>query len=118
MATFDAQLWSNLLNCTGGALEVPKIKYSIVSFKFKKSGEPVFVLPTEDQRIEVDANDGEGKQEMVSLDPTKARKTLGCYKEPTGNNKEALNVISKNAINKAQKVYNSSLDSKCTFRCY
>ena len=51
------------------------------------------------------------------MDPNKARKMLGCYKEPSGNNKASLESIKDNAMTKATKVFNSHLDHKCVF-CY
>ena len=117
-AEFDSQLWSQLLNSTGGALEVPKIKYHVIQYQFKPSGKPTFKLPTDQHRIEIDANDGNGSQEMKSLDPNQARKMLGCFKEPSGNNKASLESIKANAMTKATKVFNSHLDSKCVFRYY
>jgi hypothetical protein len=36
----DAQLWHNLLWCSGGRLELPKCGYHVVHFDFKESGLP------------------------------------------------------------------------------
>ena len=49
--------------------------------------------PGSDQRIEIHANDGDGIQEMTPLEPSTARKMLGCYKEPTGDNLNALQAL-------------------------
>jgi hypothetical protein len=40
-ATNDAQRWNNLLAITGGALEIPKCKFHLASYKFAASGAPV-----------------------------------------------------------------------------
>ena len=117
-AQFDAQLWSNLLNSTGGALEVPKVKFHIIQFQFQPSGKPIMSTPLPHQRIEIDAKDGDGMQEMIPLDPSTARKMLGCHKEPTGSNNKALSAIRKNAIHKATKIFNSNLNFRCVFRYY
>ena len=96
-------------------MEVPKVKYHVIQYQFKPSGQPIFKLPTDQYWIEIDANDGNGSQEMKSLDPNKARKMLGCYKEPSGNNKASLESIKANTLTKATKVFNSHLDYKCVF---
>jgi hypothetical protein len=36
----DAQLWHDLLWCSGGKLELPKCGYHIIHFDFKDSGVP------------------------------------------------------------------------------
>jgi hypothetical protein len=43
-ATKDAQRWNNLLAITGGALEIPKCKFHLASYKFAASGAPVFQI--------------------------------------------------------------------------
>jgi hypothetical protein len=40
-ATKDAQRWNDLLAITGGALEIPKCKFHLASYKFAASGAPV-----------------------------------------------------------------------------
>ena len=80
-ATFDSQLWSNLLNSTGGALKVPKVKYHIIQYGFNLSRKP-HLVPNEDLfTIEIDANEGTRLQEMRALSTNVARKMLGCYNE-------------------------------------
>ena len=43
-AQFDAQLWSDLLNSSGGALELPKVKFHVIHFGFDKEGTPVIKI--------------------------------------------------------------------------
>jgi hypothetical protein len=40
-ATKDAQRWNDLLAITGGALEIPKCRFHLASYKFAASGAPV-----------------------------------------------------------------------------
>ena len=42
---------------------------------------------------------------------------LATFKEPAGNNLIAWEHVRKNAITKATKIFNSSLDANCVFRC-
>ena len=66
--------------------------------------------------MEVDAKDGQGLIKIQPLEPHKSRKMLGTHKEPTGSNLQAWEHVRKNAIGKATKIFNSSLDAKCVFR--
>jgi hypothetical protein len=36
----DAQLWNDLLWCSGGMLELPRCSYNFLCFEFNKSGKP------------------------------------------------------------------------------
>lgn len=117
-AQFDAQLWSDLLNSSGGALELPKVKFHVIHFGFDNTGKPVMLEPEEHHRIEVDGNDGDGRVELRPLGPHQARKMLGCHKEPSGTNKQAFEQVELNAMKKAKKVYNSHLDHRCVWRYY
>ena len=38
--TQDAQLWNDLLYCSGGKLELPKCSFHVLQFDFKPNGEP------------------------------------------------------------------------------
>ena len=82
-AHFDAQLWSDLLNSSGGALKLPKVKFRVIHFGFDKTGKPVMLEPEEHHRIEVDGNDGDGKVELKPLGPNTARKMSGCHIQGT-----------------------------------
>ena len=44
----EAQLWSDLLSSTGGALEGRKCKFHLVSFDFAMNGAPVMINPPRD----------------------------------------------------------------------
>ena len=57
---FDSQLWSQLLNSTGGALEVPKVKCHAIQYQFKSSGQPIYKMPNDQHQIQIDANNGNG----------------------------------------------------------
>ena len=81
---FDAQLWSDLLNSSGGALELPKVKFHVIHFGFDKTGKSVMLESEEHHLVEVDGNDGDGKVELKPLGPNMARVIVGCHKEPSG----------------------------------
>ena len=117
-AQFDAQLWSNLLNSSGDALELPKVKFHVIHFGFDKTGKPVMLEPEDHHLIEVDGNDGDGKAELKLLRPNTARKMLGCHKELSGINKQAFEKVELNAMKKSKKLYNGHLYHRCVWRYY
>jgi hypothetical protein len=64
------------------------------------------------QKINIQPAFGESEsQSLEYLQPSMARRTLGCYKCPSGNSKTGLQAIQKNAIKKSQIVLNSHLDA-------
>jgi hypothetical protein len=123
-ATTDAQRWNDLLAITGGALEIPKCKFHLASYKFAASGAPVLDPLTDTFRgrcpqINIQPAFGEFEsQSLEYLQPGTARQTLGCYKCPSGNSKTGLQAIQKNAIEKSQIVLNSHLDARATHTYY
>ncbi|KAI2493074.1 hypothetical protein MHU86_21458 [Fragilaria crotonensis] len=81
----NANIWSQLLSVSGGALELTKCSYHIVHWKFATSGAPVLCNDRE-QFGGVAVSDvitGES-YELQYLAPYEAHKTLDHYKEPSG----------------------------------
>jgi hypothetical protein len=120
----DAQRWNNLLVITGGALEIPKCKFHLASYKSAASGAPVLDPLTDAingscPMINIQPAFGESEsQSLEYLHPSTAQCTLGCYKCPSGNSKTGLQVIWKNAIEKSQIVLNSHLDARAKHTYY
>jgi hypothetical protein len=118
-ATKDAQLWNDLLAITGGALEIPKCKFHLASYKFAASGAPVLdpladAISGSYPKINIQPAFGESdSQSLEYLQPSKARRTLGCYKCL----QEIPNQDSRN-IEKSQIVLNSHLDARATNTYY
>ena len=117
-AQFDTQLWGDLLNSIGGALELPKVKFHVIHFGFDKTGKPVMLEPEDYHRIKVDRNDGDRQVELKLFGPNTARKVLGCHKEQSGINKKTFEAVEMNAMKKSKKIYNSHLDDRCVWRYY
>jgi hypothetical protein len=123
-ATKDAQRWNDLLAITGGALEIPKCKFHLASYKFAASGAPVLDPLTDAingrcPTMNIQPAFGEWEsQSLEYLQPSTARRILGYYKCPSGNSKIGLQAIRKNAIEKSQIVLNSHLDAWATHTYY
>ena len=49
--THDAQLWNDLLYCSGGRLELPKCSFHALCFTFKPDGTPIPGLTLEDSNV-------------------------------------------------------------------
>jgi hypothetical protein len=101
-----------------------KCKFHLASYKFAASGAPV-LDPLNDAingscpKIDIQPAFGESEsQSLEYLQPSTARRTLGCYKCPSGNSKTGLQAIRKNAIEKSQMVLNSHLDARATHTYY
>jgi hypothetical protein len=57
-------------------------------------------------------------QSLEYLQQSTVRRTLGCYKCPSGNSKTGLQAIRQNAMEKSQIVLNSHLDARATYTYY
>jgi hypothetical protein len=92
-ATADAQLWNDLLSSSGGALEIPKCVYHLAHYGFIEAGCPV-------------------------LQPSPARKTLGCFKTPSSNFKQSLQYIQALAMEKSKLLLHHYVDVKSAYQFY
>ena len=85
----NAQNWSDLLNVSGGALELSKCSYHVLSWKFSAQGDPV-LYPDRTRYSPITVTDRQTgiSHDLEYLSPYTAHKTLGHYKDPAGNQKE------------------------------
>ena len=92
----NAQIWSDLLEVSGGALELSKCSYHVVRWRFSSQGSPV--LASEQKLftpVAVTERLSGNRKELEYLPPHKAHKTLGHYKEPAGIQKTQLQVLKR-----------------------
>ena len=84
----NAQLWTNLLHASGGALELSKCSFHLLRWSFSISGGPVLTVP--DDLPDLVARDPQTSDEhrLPMLSPYTPHKTLGHYKEPNGSQVE------------------------------
>jgi exonuclease III len=88
-AKTNATIWSHLLQATGGALELSKCSYHVLYWKFSSQGAPVLCnIQSEIPALEVPDPITNTSETLEYLPPTKAHKTLGHFKEPSGLHKE------------------------------
>ena len=96
----NAALWAQLLEATGGALELSKCSYHIAYWKFTMQGAPILTnVSSEVPNIQVtNSSTGSTPQQLQYLSPYTAHKTLGHQKEPAGVNSEQFKFLKKRVI--------------------
>ena len=106
----DAQLWNDLLQASGGALELPKCVYQILSWTFTSDGSPFPKGLDNSQRIVVfDSSVTNTEQQISCISPHTAHKTLGHYKDPAGNQNKQRQILEQKCAKAAEFMANSPL---------
>jgi hypothetical protein len=85
----DAQLWNDLLWCSGGMLELPKCSYHFLFFDFDASGKPIPRPGTVGPPLEVKSPSGYTIP-IPFKNVYNTHKTLGHYQAPAGTSKTQL----------------------------
>ena len=110
LAQDDAQTWNDLLSASGGALELPKCVYQVLSWTFLSDGSPI---PTGfDNKLEVKVLDVQQRSPQIipGISSYTAHKTLGHYKDPAGEqNRQRIEIA-----NKCQKATEFMINSPLT----
>jgi hypothetical protein len=78
----DAQLWNNLLYCTGGKLELPKCSFHVLTFQFRPNGTPRPAIESYDNCIHILDSETSDSVQIPSKRSFEPHKTLGHYKAP------------------------------------
>ena len=122
-AAANAELWTDLLGASGGALELSKCSYHLLAWQFTPSGAPILsnqkaTLPPL-QVLDPHTN------EICTLEylpPYTAHKTLGHYKDPAGTQKEQYRRLKEKSDNNTKFLWKTTLtrDEAWTyyFACY
>ena len=79
-------LWEQGIRATGGGIEGSKSDFAVVHFQWDK-GIPRYAPPDEAHRLHVPAPNG-GREYLEQLPATTARRTLGVWQAPDGNETE------------------------------
>ena len=78
----DAQLWNDLLYCSGGQLELTKCSFHVLHFEFKPNGRPCPSKSYYHNRIRIHDSHTGAHIPIKSLRADQAHKTRGHYKSP------------------------------------
>ena len=104
----DAQLWNDLLWASGGLLELPKCSYHHIHFQFISQGKPSMIKGRFGPNFVMrDANQEEVRIKQLSVN--KSHKTLGCHKDPVGNQIKQLQVLQENCLDFAKVIQSNVL---------
>lgn len=114
----DAQLWNNLLHCTGGKLELPKCSFHVLHFQFRPNGQPIVCLQKYDEAIHVLDIESQTRIPIPSKRAFEAHKTLGHYKAPHSNLKTELQNVQKKAQRLALLISVSPITRQGAFLAY
>jgi hypothetical protein len=117
LATHDAQVWNDLLQLSGGALEDTKCSYHVVYYDFTVTGLPVLRSNIE-PAIQIRFNDATVPSPLEYKSPFTAHKTLGTHKSPAGNQKAAFRVKKKKNDHHAKIIARSPFDRVDTWTYY
>ena len=93
----NAQLWANLLQVSGGAIEMAKCSVHVIQWLFSTTGGPVLQLFEADHQKHLEITDemtGE-THPLELLSAYRAHKTLGYHKAPAGNQQEQFRQLKK-----------------------
>ena len=93
LAQQDAQTWHDLLLASGGALELPKCVYQVISWTFKSDGSPFMKGYDTTHKVMVHDRSSNTTQEIPGLSAYTAHKTLGHHKDPDGNQNKQRKVL-------------------------
>jgi hypothetical protein len=108
-AQHDAQQWHDLLQASGGALELPKCVYQILSWTFNSEGNPFPKGLDNTHTIAVHDTYTNQEQAIHGISAHSAHKTLGHYKDPAGNQKRQRQDLEQKCSAAAAFITNSPL---------
>ena len=78
----DAQLWNDLLYCTGGKLELQKCSFHVLHFEFLSDGRPRPSLERHDDQIHIRDAESQTHVPIPSKRSFESHRTLGHQKSP------------------------------------
>jgi hypothetical protein len=114
----DAQLWNDLLWASGGALELPKCTYHVIDYAFTSDGAPILRGGKVGGDIILHTGDRTNQQQIPFKSAHCSHKTLGHYKEPSGNQTKQYQVLLEKSNNAGIFVQCSALNRRETWTYY
>lgn len=114
----DAQLWNNLLYCSGGKLELPKCSFHVLRFKFRTNGQPVVCTESYDNCIHIMDQENNTTVPITYKQPYDPHKTLGHFKAPQSNLATELDNIKRKAQRVALLISASPITRNGAFLAY
>ena len=93
----DAQIWNDLLHCSGGKLELKKCSFHVLHFSFRPDGTPKPTLDRYENTIQVTDQTTNECITIPAKRATETHKTLGHYKAPAAKPTAPLKTIQHKA---------------------
>jgi len=107
----DAQLWNDVLQVSGGALELPKCCYHVLHWEFRPDGTPFLSPGTLGEPVKVttyvDSSHISSEATLLPLSVSQSHKTLGTYQTPNGDMTSQLRALKTKAEKFANLVKSS-----------
>ena len=114
----DAQLWNDLLYCSGGKLELQKCSFHVIHFTFKADGTPLPSLEKYENQIKVMDPLSQTRISIESKRATDPHKTLGHYKAPASKQRLQLLKIMEKAHKTAMLISMSPISRYGAYLAY
>lgn len=103
-------LWEQLLSTTGGALEIDKDKTDFVAISFEQKRNGLIGMKKTLHHRTLCARNFEGRIcELEQLTVDKARKTLGVFQSPTGDEEAEYRFLNKKICEWGNNIWNSRI---------
>ena len=112
----DMIIWQELLEASGGKLELSKCFYYILTWSYDKDGNAI-ADNIEHQRqytsqIEIPSFESNMKTKIEQKEPSESHKTLGCYKTMTGCEVDEIKYLKEKATRFGQQAKHANLSRK------
>ena len=118
----DMIIWKNLLEASGGKLELSKCFYYILSWKFDEEGNGKLMIITEQRQyvneIQIQENDSDLSVLIKQRDVDDSHKTLGCFKTITGNEQDEIQTLKRKSDKYGLAVKKAKFQRKQAGMCY
>ena len=116
----NAQLWTNLLSASGGALRISKCSCHLMQWKFTGPGSPILVSAANSMQTQVTIIDPITKatHPIKLLSPYQSHKTLGHYKDPAGTQKAQFRALKDKSDDITKFLWKQPLTRKEAWRFY
>lgn len=117
-ASKDAQIWHDILWASGGALELSKCSYQLLSWTFSSAGTPMPIKAIPNFPVTVKDMTRTTSQNIPAISAHSAHKTLGHYKDPAGNQRQQLHELQQKCDKAADFIARSPLNRQESWTYY
>ncbi|KAL7574197.1 hypothetical protein ACA910_014872 [Epithemia clementina (nom. ined.)] len=117
-AQHDAQKWNDILQLSGGALNLQKCSYHVMYYQFTPSGLPVLQGGTFTPNLTIQFSTNSSSTPLRQLPASSAHRTLGVQKAPSGTTIRGFQQLSHKVTQHANLIARSPLTRSETWTYY